>query len=474
MVATAAHTATFLGVDDGRVLTNPDMGLTMHYYSNVPHEYGSRVEPGDDMTWFPGCSVCYLRLPWSMIEPEEGVFDWATIDTPAQRWIAKGGQIALRFTCSEDWMYYATPKWVEDAGAKGKHYRLWAGKGPIRTPDGKTLPWDPDFGDSVFLEKLDKFVAAVAARYDGRPEVAFVDIGSYGLWGEGHTFGSSQVLEEKRVVDISRHIDLWRKYFKRTQLILSDDIDGNANQTGKYPILDYARSKGVGWRDDSILVEPPPRSWYHADQAERYWRTLPVVLEHEHYEGSVKRGAWSPELLVRSVEEHHASYMSIHGDPKKLLDKNREAFEKIARRLGYRFVPKSVTWPDIVTVGKDGDTFEVSFTFVNGGVAPCYRDAWPCLTIKDEKGRILAVLADGDCNLKGLLPKAVKSHAAKFRLGRFGAPTFPSGKYDVFISVGKIDGTPVYELPMNGSDGQRRYKTGTIVIGYAGGVGDMM
>ena len=192
-----------------------------------------------------------------------------------------------------------------------------------------------------------------------------------------------------------------------------------------------------------MLVEPPPRSWYHADQAERYWRTLPVVLEHEHYEGSVKRGAWSPELLVRSVEEHHASYMSIHGDPKKLLDKNREAFEKIARRLGYRFVPKSVTWPDIVTVGKDGDTFEVSFTFVNGGVAPCYRDAWPCLTIKDEKGRILAVLADGDCNLKGLLPKAVKSHAAKFRLGRFGAPTFPSGKYDVFISVGKIDGTPV-------------------------------
>ena len=140
MVATAAHTATFLGVDDGRVLTNPDMGLTMHYYSNVPHEYGSRVEPGDDMTWFPGCSVCYLRLPWSMIEPEEGVFDWATIDTPAQRWIAKGGQIALRFTCSEDWMYYATPKWVEDVGAKGKHYRLWAGKGPIRTPDGKTLP----------------------------------------------------------------------------------------------------------------------------------------------------------------------------------------------------------------------------------------------------------------------------------------------------------------------------------------------
>ena len=465
IAATTAFAAEFRGVDDGRVLTNPGMGLTMHYYSNVPTAYGSELEPGDDMAWFPGCSVCYLRLPWSMLEPEEGVYDWSTVDTPAQRWIARGGQIALRFTCSEDWMYYATPKWVKEAGAKGTQYRLWAGKGPVRTPDGKTLPWDPDFGDPVFLAKLEKFLAAFAARYDGRPEVAFVDIGSYGLWGEGHTFGSSRVPEEKRAVDIPRHIDLWCKYFRRTQLVISDDIDGNANQSGKYPILDYARSKGVAWRDDSILVEPPPRSWYHADQAERYWRTLPVVLEHEHYWGSVHRKAWSQELLVKSVEDMHASYMSIHGKPQKLLDENRDAFGKIARRLGYRFVPQTVAWPDAVKVGKGGKTFEVSFSFVNRGVAPCYGDAYPCLTAKDAKSRIIAVLADDGFNLKGLMPDASKEHAAKFRLGRFDAPKFPaSGTFDLYLSVGKADGTPVYELPIGGDDGQRRYKIGSMSL----------
>ena len=67
-------------------------------------------------------------------------------------------------------MYYATPKWVKDAGARGAHYRFFGGRGPIRTPDGKTLPWDPDFGDPVFMAKLEKFVATLAARYDGRPE----------------------------------------------------------------------------------------------------------------------------------------------------------------------------------------------------------------------------------------------------------------------------------------------------------------
>ena len=470
-LATGAGAATFNGADDGRILSNPGVGLTMHYYSNVPANYGSRIEPGDDMAWFPGCSTCYLRLPWSMVEPEEGVFDWSTIDTPAQRWIARGGQIALRFTCSEDWAYYATPKWVFDAGAKGVQYRIWNGTGPIRTPDGKTLPTDPDFGDPVFLEKLEKFIAVLAERYDGRPEVAFVDIGSYGLWGEGHTFGSSRVPEDKRAIDIPRHIDLWCKYFTKTPLIISDDLDGNANKSGNYPLLDYARLKGVGWRDDSILVEPPPRQWYHADQAERYWRTLPVILEHEHYAPSKSTKAWSAELLVESVELMHASCMSIHGDPKKLLDENRDAFEKIARRLGYRFIPVEVRWPDAVKVGKKGETFEVSFAFANAGVAPCYADAFPCLTVKDAKGRILAVLADDGMNLKGLPPAdAVEkasipaSHTAKFRLGRFGAPTFTSGTFDVYLSVGKSDGTPVYELPIGGDDGQRRYKAGFIQI----------
>ena len=403
-LATGAGAAVFNGADDGRILSNPGVGLTMHYYSNVPANYGSRIEPGDDMAWFPGCSICYLRLPWSMVEPEEGVFDWSTIDTPAQRWIARGGQIALRFTCSEDWAYYATPKWVFDAGAKGVQYRIWNGTGPIRTPDGKTLPTDPDFGDPVFLEKLEKFIAVLAERYDGRPEVAFVDIGSYGLWGEGHTFGSSRVPEDKRAIDIPHHIDLWCKYFTKTPLIISDDLDGNANKSGNYPLLDYARLKGVGWRDDSILVEPPPRQWYHAEQAERYWRTLPVILEHEHYAPSKSTKAWSAELLVESVELMHASCMSIHGDPKKLLDENRDAFEKIARRLGYRFIPVEVRWPDAVKVGKKGETFEVSFAFANAGVAPCYADAFPCLTVKDAKGRILAVLADDGMNLKGLPP----------------------------------------------------------------------
>lgn len=463
--AAAGFAATVRPTDDGRALVNPGMGWTMHYYSNVPRNYGSTVEPGDAMEWFPGCSVCYLRIPWAYLEPEEGVFNWSALDTPAQRWIERGGQVAFRITCSESWLEYATPKWVFDAGAKGIRW-TW-GKGP--RADGKLV--DPDFADPVFLAKLENFLKAFARRYDGRPEVAFMDIGTYGLWGEGHTLMSSKVPQERMNVDVKKHIDLHVKCFPRTTLVISDDVSGPTNKSGNYPLLDYAREKGVGWRDDSILVANPPNSWYHADQAERYWRTLPVVLEHEHYLGSVQRGAWSKDLLVKSVEEMHASYMSIHGPAKKLLDENRDAIDKINLRLGYRFQLREASWPDAVDVGPDAKSrpFVVKWTWANAGVAPCYADAIPCLTVKDGQGRIMAVLADEAFNLRELKTGApgrapAVEHAFTCQLGRWHAPTFAHGEFDVYVSVGRGDGTPVYELPLPGCDGHRRYKLGAIAF----------
>lgn len=445
--------------DDGRALVNPDMGWTMHYYSNVPANYGSLLEPGDDCAWFPGCSTVYLRMPWAYLEPAEGVYNWAALDTPAQRWIARGGQVAFRITCSESWLKYATPAWVKDAGAKGVFWTY--GKGLAE--DGHC--WDPDFVDPVFLEKLENFLKAFAARYDGRPEVAFMDIGTYGLWGEGHTGASSRVPQAKMDIDVKRHIDLHVRLFPKTKLVISDDVSGPSNQSGRYPILDYARSKGVGWRDDSIMVQPPPHAWYHADQAAAFWPTLPIVLEHEHYLGSKARKAWSAELFVKSVEDMHASYMSIHGPARQILDENRDAVDRINRRLGYRFQAREIAWPETMRI--DGEPFTVRTAWANAGVAPCLRDAYPCLTVKDDKGRIQAVLADAGFNLRTLpvgAPDAAetRSHAFTVQLGRWQAPTFKAGDYDVYVSVGTVDGQPVFELPLPNGDGQRRYKIGRV------------
>jgi hypothetical protein len=446
--------------DTGVALVNPDMGWTLHFYSNVPANYGSKLEPSDTLEDFPGLSTVYLRVPWAFLEPEEGRFNWPLFDTPAQRWIARGKKVALRVTCSENWMRFATPEWVKKAGARGTFYNF--GKGPSE----KGESWDPDFADPVFLEKLDRFLSAMAARYDGNLNVAFIDIGSYGLWGEGHTMMSSQVPPDRATAIVKRHVDLQRRRFPHTLLCINDDVAGHDKPGKHFPETDYALSQGLALRDDSILVQPPPHCWYHAEMAEAFCPRLPVILEHEHYGSSKVRGAWGDgTLLLKAVEEYHASYMSIHWWPRVELDENRALIDRINRRMGYRLQLREISWPQEVIAGRP---FAVRTAWANAGVATCYPGGFVTITLKDERGGIAAVLVDEQFNVHDLLPgppdaAPVRTSGWKSTIGQI-APVIKSGQYSVHVSVGQRDGTPRIALPLRDDDGQHRYRLGQILV----------
>lgn len=454
--------------DTGAALVNPGMGWTFHFFSNLLENYGSKLAPSDTLDDWPGLSVVYLRVPWGFLEPEEDKFNWSLLDTPAQRWIAKGKRVAFRITTSENWMRYATPEWVKAAGAKGVPYQF--GEGP--KADGPQ--WDPDFLDPIYLQKLENFLSAMARRYDGNPNVAFIDIGTFGLWGEAHTLMSSQLTEAQTLAAAQRHIDLHVKHFRHTQLCLSDDAAGHDRPGRDFPIMDYARARGVTLRDDSIMVQPPPHSWYHAEMTEAFWPTLPVILEHEHYGSSKLRNAWGDgSLLLKAVEDYHASYLSIHWWPREELNENRELIQRINRRLGYRLQLREITWPAEVPLGA---AFTVSTKWANAGVAPCYGGGFWALTLKDAKGGIVSVNVAEDFDLRQLQPGPpdkipTTDYTAEFTISRayvdpFArfAPATKSGPYEVFISVGQRDGTPTIALPLAGDDGQRRYQLGQMLV----------
>lgn len=444
------------------------MGWTFHFFSNLLENYGSKLEPSDTLDDWPGLSVIYLRVPWGFLEPKEGEFNWSLLDTPAQRWIAKGKRIALRITTSENWTRYATPEWVKAAGAKGVTYQF--GQGP--KADG--AQWDPDFLDPIYLQKLENFLAAMARRYDGNPNVAFIDIGTFGLWGEAHTLMSSQLSDEQTLAAVKRHIDLHVKYFKHTLLCLSDDAAGHDKPGRDFPIMDYARTRGVTMRDDSIMVQSPPRSWYHAEMAEAFWPTLPVILEHEHFGSSKLRNAWGDgSLLLKAVEDYHASYLSIHWWPREELNENRELIQRINRRLGYRLQLREISWPAEVALGAP---FTVTTKWANAGVAPCYGGGFWALILKDDKGGIVSVNVAEDFDMKQLPPgppdkipvventaRFVIAHEYADPFGKFAPATKP-GTYTVFVSVGQRDGTPTIALPLSSDDGQHRYKMGQIIV----------
>jgi len=441
--------ATARPVDTGCALVNPQMGWKLNFYSNSLANYGSKLEPSDTLDDFPGLACIYLRLPWAYIEPVEGQYDWSVVDAPAQRWIDKGLQVAFLFSVSESWMQYPTPKWVRDAGAKG--YDFTVGKGV--DPAGPY--WEPDYNDPVFLEKHERFVAAAAARYDGNPHVAFVDVGSFGVWGEGHTFASTRITYPADVVN--KHMDLYARHFKKTLLVANDDYSFQGAET-----IRHALDLGMTLRDNSILVQPPPKSYFNAAMAQPFWPLHPVILEHEHYQPSIDRGAWDRDIFMRAIEEYHASYMCIHWFPREFLEKERALIDRVNLRLGYRIQCREASWPQSVRLA---DRIEFRSAWANAGVAPCYPGGYVTFTLKDAKGGIVAVFANEQFNVRTLGVAAPGEAPAQETVSAHGfAPNMAAGAYDVFVSVGLPDGTPVIALPHADDDGHRRYRLGTISV----------
>lgn len=436
--------------DTGAALENPGMGWVFHYYDNIPQNYGSRLSPSDTLDDFPGLTVVYLRIPWSYVEPEEERFNWSVVDTPAQRWIAKGKQVAFRFSCSESWMRYATPEWVQKAGAKGYDFR--PGDGVVK--DGPF--WEPDYDGPIFLEKLEHFLAAAAARYDGNPEVAFIDVGSFGVWGEGHTFHSTK--RQYPASTIIKHVDLHCKHFKRTLLAANDDFSFQGNET-----IDYACAKGLTLRDDSILVQGGKNAYFHADMAQAFWRNMPVILESEHYGGSRDRGNWKDgSQYLQAVEEYHASYVSIHWWPREFLAENRELVERINRRLGYRLQLVEASWQP---QARAGSTLRFVSRWRNGGVAPCLPGGFVAWTLKDSNSGIAGVFVDDQFDVRALPVGAPEQAEARQQASTFSLPfNLKPGNYDVYVSVGTRTGAPRIALPLAGGDGQRRYRLGTLKV----------
>ena len=449
------------------VLINPGMGLVYYHHDDRVWMYGTGIAPDDTLDWFPGISTVYFRLPWSALEPEEGKFRWDVIDTPARAWIAKGRKLAFRITCCEKFEDYATPRWVEKAGAKGN---VWHCREHPEQPR-----WEPVYDDPVFLSKLKVLLREFAMRYDGNPDVAFVDVGTFGLYGEGHVNQTSGLSEEERFRLVRLHMGLWRQALPHTRLVMSDDVFSKRNAPeGERPLMQYALESGIGFRDDSLYIKPSAM-WKHDAWAREFAASQPVVLEPCHY-GSTQRETWWLGRQIESVEAHRASYFGIHGFPREHFRGNERLFADIARRLGYRFELREVRYPGCV---KMGEVVRIESDWVNVGVAPRYDLTRISFTLFDANGRVAWISPGGKFDFRELrpkidgveYPKTVVSechfgyvHRVKTfgdrrekearELGYIGEdgmmPTVKPGVYTLAVSLGRADGKPEIALPLSG------------------------
>jgi hypothetical protein len=327
----------------------------------------------------------YHRFSWSEIEPEEGRFAWKAIDDALAGWDRLGKQFAFGVMCANSHASdpYVTPKWVFDAGAKHRLVDMRTLANPYAgTPGLKAVP---EFDDPVFLAKLAGFLSVMGRRYDGDRRIAFIDIRSYGNWGEGHMypFGGHELTAE----EFRRHVQLHLDAFTRTRLCISAEAKAHA------AVYDWAVAQGVAARRDGICGNSDGsevlRAFGHAPGVFEFYGTYTWMKEKGWWDGATVDGAG--HRLVDCVETGKPSYIGLSQGGKEslaFLAAERPLIERLANRMGYHVALKRAVLPTRVVRGRES---RMEFTWSNDGVAPIYIPAAVAVALLDDAGQIVDI-----------------------------------------------------------------------------------
>jgi hypothetical protein len=337
---------------------------------------------------FP-CSVVYIRFNWADAEPVEGQYNWKLIDDVIAAWKPRGAAVAMRvMTCNAHSAGYDTsPRWLFDAGCKGFEY-LVGGDDP--TSGGNRIPrMEPDYADPVYLARHGAFLEALGRRYDGSPDVEFLDIGSYGVWGEWHTQHPASVEVRKKIVD------LYLRAFQKTPLVfMSDDAE----------VLPYALGRGAGFRRDGVGSPWHEQNWIGSKKYARVegmadvWKKAPVVFEWFGNYDYLKSRGWSFDDAVNFMLNNHVTL--INDNFGRVPPEAMPQLEKLARLSGYRFVLRELVHEKTV---KRGASLDLTMKWANAGMGKLYRPFVLRLTLLDTGGKP-AFTADAKADPREWLP----------------------------------------------------------------------
>ena len=416
------------------LLANPGQGW-MSQWTRPPQEKSQR---------FP-YSLVYLRMDWADLEPEPGKYNWEKIDQAIEAWKSRRATIALRvMTCNAHSAgYYSSPKWLFDAGCRGTEYTE-GGDDP--TTAGKRIPRiEPDYADPIYLERHRAFLAALGKRYDGHPDIAFLDIGSYGVWGEWHTRHPASVEVRKSIVD------LYAQAFRRTPLVfMTDDAE----------VLPYALSRGIGLRRDGVGSPWHERNWIGTGKYKEIpamaesWKNAPVVFEWYGDYDYLQKRQWSFDAAIEFMLKNHVT--AINDNIGRFPDSAKPQLERLARLAGARLVLREISHP---ATARPDQTISLTMKWANAGVGKIYQNMVLCLLLLDKNGKTVAS-ATAKSDPRTWLPGEFEIREEMRLPGKLA-----SGDYTLALEVADPEGKrPNFRLAIECPEEAGRYAVGQINV----------
>ncbi|UCF65185.1 MAG: beta-galactosidase, partial [bacterium] len=183
----------------------------------------------------------YKTFEWRDIEPQKGVFNWTYFEQGWGNISQTGRRVGFRISACTPGSgnVYDIPDWLVNEGVKLRPYTIDGQQGLA-----------PDWDDPIFLQAHQNMIEALGVRYNQDNRVAWIDIGSYGFWGEWHVYLNDSLAAtqstKQTILD-----DYFYAFPDKPKVIAFDD-----NFATK-----YVTDRGGGIRND-CLGTTEANNWY--------------------------------------------------------------------------------------------------------------------------------------------------------------------------------------------------------------------
>lgn len=424
-------TKTFANTDD--VLLNPGKGFV---------DYGQMIYLGAEDYVTTG----YQRFDWADVQPSETEFDFQKILHKIDTYSSLNKKFAFGIMCvnTSSSKQYVTPQFVFDNGARGYDAKL---------EDG-TYQKIPDWEDEIFLGYLDNLVKVLGETFNGNKNIAFIDILSYGNWGEQHLFH----LDVEEIPDYTQTKKISPEFFKERYIkpymeafpdTLLFNPWGENYLNGVYEEL---IDEGVSLRRDGIV------SYTNGlDILAKCYGKLPVVFEYaKNYKDYIPdREAYFNERLEEAIEIAKPSYIELDKD---WFQNNLDYCKELANRMGYYFRLKQAQYKVKV---KRNKTTKIDFIFSNDGIAPIYENCLIYVGLLDQNGNLVQKYLT-DLDPKTWFPSKEIKQTVNIKFGENIEP----GVYTLAVGLfeSEDDENPTYLLGSVGKTANNWYAIGNVAI----------
>ena len=380
---------------------------------------------------------------WRDLEPENGSYDWSYLERNWGNIAQTGRRVGFRVAAEIPGSgQNDTPQWLIDQGVEMRTYSI----------DGEN-GFAPDWDDSLFLAAHHNFIIALGERYDKDPRVAWIDIGSYGFWGEWHVWlnGSLAATQATKQAILE---DYFEAFPTKKMVIAFDD-----NFATKY-VTDH----GGGIRNDCLGTKDS-NDWYLESLSsvdptlnDRIWKTAIITGEFCGSSYGATIGTTERfDLNYAFIQQTHWSYIGSAGGaiiPQD--DEHRNNLDKLHKTLGYRFVLRKVEHNN--SIDKNSE-LSISITVENKGVAPFYYD-WPMTIYLISSDGVVVMEENLSIDIKTWLP-GLHTFSESVDI----PADINSGNYDVKLAILDPDtGKPGVMFANTDRDDEGRYLVSKLAI----------